>query len=613
MAQSQKGRGHPVSVSARFGAWGWTGPAGGLTEPAKAIADLKPDLAMSGPPSPTGFPSGAPQSAQMLPAREAQRYASDAAHLVNEGRLDEAIALLQQSVQLNPSEATPHHDLGVALLAAGRIEDAAEPIAAALRLDSSIATAHYCLGYIFDCLGQQAKAMRSFQSAVGLDPGLVEAQMRLGDLYLARGRRAESIAAFRAAATSAQGTVTAPIAEARALEASGAFDQALAAIRAVVQSYPTNAEAHAVLGRFLGQKGLTVEAAAHYERAADLSPAMSHAWSGVATNRKFAAGDGPLIARMSAALTRSDLTPRQRLSLHFALGKAYDDIGDYEAAMQNFEAGNRIRARGGRLRRDTLTRRIDQLIEATPPGYRERESDLGVEDATPILIVGMPRSGTTLLEQILSSHPDVAAGGELTFWAAREGPGEDVWGAARTPEAARRLAEDYLATLRAFGPDAKRVTDKSIGLFTTLGLIHRVFPNAILIYCRRHPIDNALSIFTTNFERTFDYASDRGDLVFYCREYQRLMAHWREALPLDRFVEVDYETLVADLEPQARRLIAACGLEWNDACLAPDRNTRRIETASLWQARQPIYRTSVERWRRYQPWLGELLELAPRA
>jgi hypothetical protein len=337
---------------------------------------------------------------------------------------------------------------------------------------------------------------------------------------------------------------------------------------------------------------------------------MSHAWSGVATNRKFTADDGPLIARMNGALARSDLTPRQRLLVHFALGKAHDDVGDYDAAMKNFEAGNRLRALGGRLRRDALARNIDRLIEATPPGYRDRQPDRGVEDATPILIVGMPRSGTTLVEQILSSHPEVAAGGELSFWGVRATPDEDAWDVARTSEAARRLADDCLATLRAIEPNAKRVTDKSIGLFTTLGLIHRVFPNATLIHCRRHPIDTALSIFTTNFERNFDYASDRGDLVFYYRQYRRLMAHWREVLPADRLVEVNYEALVADPEPHARRLAAACGLDWNDACLAPHRNARKIATASLWQARQPIYRTSVERWRRYEPWLGELRELA---
>jgi hypothetical protein len=225
----------------------------------------------------------------------------------------------------------------------------------------------------------------------------------------------------------------------------------------------------------------------------------------------------------------------------------------------------------------------------------------------------LPRSGSTLTEQILSSHPDVAAGGELEFWASRDAPRQDTFGITATPEATRRLAEDYLTTLRAFGKDAKRVSDKALNNFLLLGIIHRVFPNATLIHCRRHPIDNAFSLFTTNFGTNFDFVATRSDIVFYFRQYQRLMAHWRNVLPADRLIEVDYEALVADPEPQARRLIAACGLEWNDACLAPHRNTRTINTASLWQARQPIYRTSVERWRRYAPWLGELLDLAPEA
>jgi hypothetical protein len=333
-------------------------------------------------------------------------------------------------------------------------------------------------------------------------------------------------------------------------------------------------------------------------------------WLRVAINRKLTADDGPLVARMNAALGRSNLTPRDRKLLHFALGKAHDDMGNDKEAMQNFEAGNRYRALGGRLERGALTQYVDRLIEATPPGYRDRQPDPGVEDPTPILIVGMPRSGSTLTEQILSSHPEIAAGGEQGFWGARCAAHEDISGLTSTPEATRRLADDYLAALRAFGRDAKRVTDKMLANFTLLGVIHRVFPNATIIHCRRHPIDTALSIFTTHFEANVNYASDRGDIVFFTRQYLRLMAHWRRVLPADRFVEVDYEALVADPERHARRLITACGVEWNDACLELHRNTRKIATASFWQARQPIYRTSVERWRRYEPWLGELRELA---
>jgi len=165
--------------------------------------------------------------------------------------------------------------------------------------------------------------------------------------------------------------------------------------------------------------------------------------------------------------------------------------------------------------------------------------------------------------------------------------------------------------LRQIGPEALRVTDKRPGNFELLWLIRLV--DARVIHCRRDPVDTCLSIFFANFSARQDYACDRGDLAFFYRQYERLMDHWRRALPPDRFTEVEYETLIADREAEMRRLIAFCGLDWNEACLTPERNGRVVKTASLWQARQPVYTTSVGRWRRYEPWLGELRELLPAA
>ena len=175
----------------------------------------------------------------------------------------------------------------------------------------------------------------------------------------------------------------------------------------------------------------------------------------------------------------------------------------------------------------------------------------------------------------------------------------------------RQVAADYLAVLRATSPEAGRVTDKMPFNFGMLGVIRQVLPRATIVHCRRYPVDTCLSNFCSGFENVIEFAGDRGSLVFFYRQYQRLMAHWREVLPSDRFIEINYEELVTRTgaaEPTTGR---ACGLEWNDACLAPHHNQRRITTASLWQARQPIYRTSVERWRRYEPWLGELRTLLP--
>ena len=170
-------------------------------------------------------------------------------------------------------------------------------------------------------------------------------------------------------------------------------------------------------------------------------------------------------------------------------------------------------------------------------------------------------------------------------------------------------AGEYLSLLRAFGPRALRVTDKLPRNFELLWLLRLALPDGRIIHCRRRPVDTCLSNYFTNFWAAHDYAWDRGDLVFFYRQYLRLMDHWRTVLPSDRFTEVDYEALVEDPEPETRRLLGFLGLDWNDACLAPERNPRIVKTASKWQARQPVYKTSVDRWRRYEPWLGELRDL----
>jgi Sulfotransferase family len=231
-----------------------------------------------------------------------------------------------------------------------------------------------------------------------------------------------------------------------------------------------------------------------------------------------------------------------------------------------------------------------------------------------VLIIGMPRSGTTLVEQIVSVHPEVGAGGELNFWNERGA----AWHSAspdgnETPSVVSQFlakaAKDYLGILRAIAPKAARVTDKMPFNFLWAGLIHVAFPRAIIIHCRRAAIDTALSIHQTHFHPTVAFPTGGVELVAYFRSYQRLIDHWRTVLPTDRFIEVDYEDLTRAPEPVIRRIIAACGLAWNDVCLRPESNPRAVKTPSKWQTRQPIYRTSVERWRRYEPWLGPLRPL----
>jgi hypothetical protein len=258
-----------------------------------------------------------------------------------------------------------------------------------------------------------------------------------------------------------------------------------------------------------------------------------------------------------------------------------------------------------------LARLVHESISGFTRDFFARTVSFGSDSELPIFIIGTPRSGTTLVEQIVSSHPDVGAADELSFWH------ETM--VALAPFNLERcdavlmgtLAGDYLSLLRGIAPDAKRVTDKLPDNFLRAGIIHAVFPRARIIHCRRHPVDTSLSIYFANFNQEHDYAYDRDSIAAYYEHYLLLMAHWRKVLPPERFLEVDYERLIANTEQVTRALIAFCGLDWNASCLRHEDNRRTIRTLSVWQARQPIYKRSVARWQRYEPWLGELRRLMP--
>jgi hypothetical protein len=216
-----------------------------------------------------------------------------------------------------------------------------------------------------------------------------------------------------------------------------------------------------------------------------------------------------------------------------------------------------------------------------------------------------------LVEHILSSHTAVTAAGELQYWRIRTlelERGLDSW---RDASALKNAADDYTRVLREIGPGALRVTDKAPLNFEALGLVVSALPECRIIHCRREPIDTCLSIYFTDFSSSLGFAFDRGDIVYFYRQYRRLMEHWLHVLPPDRLLEIDYEALVADPEVVTRRMIEFAALPWDDKCLAPEKNERVVKTASLWQVRQPIYKTSVQRWRRYEPWLGELMAFVP--
>ncbi len=300
----------------------------------------------------------------------------------------------------------------------------------------------------------------------------------------------------------------------------------------------------------------------------------------------------------------------------FALGNLLDKAGDYDAAFGRFATANRLArtlrdAEGKGFDRTLVQRQIDTLIAGYTPAIFAAPNPVAIPSDLPVFVVGMPRSGTTLTEQILASHALVAGAGELpdigrmaAMLGADSVAPSMAW---RDPTAARREAEAYLALLQKLGGDAARVTDKMPDNIVWLGLIARLYPGARVVICRRDPRDVGVSCYFQSFGAGLGWSNDLADCAFRIQEVERLWRHWQTVLPL-RILELQYEALIADLEGESRRLIDFIGLPWDPSCLAFHETERPVVTASLWQVRQPLYSSSVGRWRHYRRHLGPLLE-----
>lgn len=534
---------------------------------------------------------------------------ASATKLLRAGRPADAIAPLRDAALLQPFNPHIQHDLGLACLEVDRVPDAIAALQQAVAIKPSYADAHFRLGIAFEKLGNIGGAIVAYDRATKLLPSLAEAWFRAGALAYTLGHLDEAIGCFRRAAASGGKSSFGRLGKTRALLIENRNQEAEQMLRETLVADPRNAMAYELLGNLLSEFGRFDEARACFERAIAIAPLLAGSYYDLVRCRPVTREDDGLLQGMEAALATPGLEAGQRLRLHLAIGKAAEDLGDYALAMRHFDAADVVRRGAALFDPAAFSSLIDRLIARCTPELITRASDLGSCDLTPVLIIGMPRSGTTLVEQIVSMHPEVGAAGELNFWNQR-GAAWDRAGAAgnETPFLAKAVA-DYLGVLRAIAPTAARVTDKMPFNFLWAGLIHVAFPRSIIIHCRRAAVDTALSIHQTHFHPSLAFPTGGDELVAYFRSYQRLVDHWRSVLPADRFLEVDYEELTRAPGPAIRRIIAACGLAWHDACLSPESNPRAVKTPSKWQTRQPIYRTSVERWRRYQPWLGPLRAL----
>ena len=532
-----------------------------------------------------------------------------ATKLLQAGRPAEAIAPLREAARLEPSNPLIQHDLGLACLEVGHIPEAIAALQRAVASNPRYADAYFRLGIALEKLGNIGGAVVAYDRATELLPSLTEAWFRAGALVYAMGHRDAAIGCFRRAAATGGKTSFGRLGKARALLTEDRYPEAEKVLRNTLARDPRNALAHDLLGYLLSEFGRFEEARECFERAIAIAPLLAGSYYELVRCRPVTSADDGLLERMEAALATPGLEAAQRLRLHLAIGKAVEDLGDYALAMQHFDAADAVRRGAASFDSAAFSLEIDRLRARCTPEWIAGAPQLGNHDATPVLIIGMPRSGTTLVEQIVSMHPEVGAGGELHFWNQRGAAWYRSGAAGNETPFLAQAAADYLGVLRAIAPKAARVTDKMPFNFLWAGLVHVAFPRAIIIHCRRAAVDTALSIHQTHFHPGMAFPTGGAELVAYFRGYQRLIDHWRSVLPADRFLEVDYEDLTRAPEPVIRRIIAACGLAWHDACLRPEGNPRAVTTPSKWQARQPIYRTSVERWRRYEPWLGPLRAL----
>jgi tetratricopeptide (TPR) repeat protein len=543
------------------------------------------------------------------PAKQVKPLLALATQFLRAGRPADAIAPLREAAFLQPSNPTIQHDLGLACLEIGTLPEAIAAFQRAVSSNPRYADAYFRLGIALEKLGDLGSAIVAYDRATELLPSLTEAWFRAGALVHTLGHRDEAIGCFRRAAASGPKTRFGRLGAARALLTEDRDAEAERVLRETLVLDPSNALAHDLLGNLLSEFGRFEEAHECFTRAVAIAPLMAGSYYDLVRCRPVTTTDEGLLARMEAALATPGLEVAQRLRVHLALGKAADDLGRYALAMQHFDAADAVRQGSASFNSAAFDTEINRLIERCTPDLIARAPELGTGDTTPVLIIGMPRSGTTLVEQIVSSHPAVSAGGELNFWNERGAAWHQAGPAGTEAPFLGQAAAHYLGVLRTIGPKSARVTDKMPFNFLWAGLIHLAFPRATIIHCRRAAIDTGLSIHQTLFHPGLAFPTGGSKLVAYFRSYQRLTDHWRRVLPADRFIEVEYEDLTREPEPVIRRIIAGCGLPWEDACLRPERNPRAVKTPSKWQTRQPIYRNSVERWRRYEPWLGPLRAL----
>lgn len=493
------------------------------------------------------------------------------------GRRAETAAILRRVLRIDPDHAVAHTKLGAALCYLGEYREAEQILRRAVELDRRSAEAHLNLGALLYYKGEFAASETVLRRAAKLDPRNAETLVSLGQTLGVRSR----------------------------------LDDAKDCFAKALVLKPRNASALCGLGWLASIEGRFDDCEKLYREALAADPRKPRAWASLAEIRRMTTADGEWLENVKRLIT-ADMPPFEEAALRFAMGKYFDDLGNFAQAFGEYRRANELQKLVARpYDRSERSSFVDETIRVyTADEMRRRVEGGASESMKPVFVIGMMRSGTSLVEQIIASHASAAGAGELDFWkdAARRYRDRLPRGVPDAP-LAKKLASSYLDELNGHSRNALRVVDKSTFNSDYLGLIHAVFPNARIIYLRRDPVDTCLSCYFQQFANGASFTLDLADLAHYYREHHRLIQHWRAVLPTSSLLEVPYAELVADQESWSRRMVEFIGLEWDPRCLEYYTTQRPVVTASNWQVRQRIYSSSVGRWQKYQRFIRPLLEL----
>ena len=529
----------------------------------------------------------------------------------------DAVEVCEQGLKFDPRNTTLLYTSAIANFRRRRHRDAQAQFDRLLLIQPNNAVALNERGAVLAELGDLDSALASIEAALRLEPDFADACLNRGNILAKQLRHEDALAAFDRALALKPALAKAWAGRAHVLVDQSRLEEALESYDRALALAPDDADVHGSRAICLQDIGRLSEARAAIDKAIALAPGAPSLYHTLAFSRRLARDDPRFAAMERLAQNTSSFTAQEKTDLHFALAKAYEDNQDYDRAFERFLAGNRERRRQLTYDEGATLGAFERIAERFPRERLQRSGGRGDSSSVPVFIVGMPRSGTTLVEQILASHSQVHGAGEVSDFphalveagqrlAPGLGPVESVL---QLPdEAFPGVGSDYVRRIRTAAPPATRILDKAPRNFRFIGAIRLALGQARIIHVRRDPLDTCFSCFSVMFRDHLPFTFDLRELGRYYAAYERLMQHWREALPPGAMLEVRYEDVVADVEGQARRLVAYCGLDWEDQCLEFDKNSRAVRTASVMQVRQPLYKTAIGRSRAFAGRLAPLVE-----